>query len=372
VTTALVAGAVANKAGNGGAAWTRLSWTLGLARLGFDVHFVEELAPRAPDQAIDWFQEVMGDAGLTARCTLLHADGSTATGRTIGELEELAAESPLLLNISGHLRREEIVKRPTRRVYIDLDPGYTQLWHADGTAPLQPHDHWYTVGALVGTAACPLPTAGLEWHPINQPVVLDQWQVQEPVSCDRFTTVASWRGPYGPVLLGNETLGSKVHEFRRFVELPTQVDATFELCLDIHPGDDADRAELVRRGWRITHPATVASPERFRKYVQGSAAEFSVAQSVYTRATTGWFSDRSVRYLASGRPTVVQDTGFSQTLPVDEGILTFTTPDEARRAVTAACTEPDRHAKSARAIAEEHFDAVKVLGRLCEEVGVAP
>jgi hypothetical protein len=373
MTVALVAGAVANKPGNGGAAWTRLSWALGLARLGFDVHVVEQLAPGAHPDAETWFAEVLGDVGLTGRSTLLRSDGTAAAGLALGDLVELAAEAALLVNISGHLARRDVVDRVGTAVFVDLDPGYTQLWHVDGSAPLAPHDHWYTVGTLVGTPACSLPTGGLPWRPILQPVVLDDWPAQPPAPGDRFTTVGSWRGPFGPVSHRGRTLGAKVHEFRRFLDLPGRADASFELCLDIHPADHADRAALDGHGWTVVDAATaVPDPHAFRRYVQTSDAELSVAQGVYVHPRTGWFSDRSVRYLASGRPVVVQDTGFGDALPVGEGLLAFGTPDEAAVAVRAVQADPERHARAARALAEEHFAAEQVLGRLCEEVDVAP
>ncbi|HVM51638.1 MAG TPA: hypothetical protein VM262_00445 [Acidimicrobiales bacterium] len=373
MTTALVAGAVANKPGNGGAAWTRLSWAVGLARLGFDVHVVEQLAPGADAHAEDWFAEVMGDFGLTCRSTLLRADGSTAAGLPHAQLVDLAASAALLLNISGHLTDPKLTEGPATTVFVDLDPGYTQLWHADGTAPLERHDHWYTVGALIGTKGCAIPTDGIAWRPTLQPVVLDDWPVQPPVPCDRFTTVASWRGAYGPVAFGGDTLGTKAHEFRRFLDLPRRVEADLELCLEIHPGDDADRTALERNGWHLVEPAaTAGSPHAFRAYVQSSPAELSVAQAVYVHPRTGWFSDRSVRYLASGRPVLVQDTGFSEVLPVGEGLLAFDDDDAAVAGARAIAADVDRHARAARALAAEWFDAKRVLGRLCEEVGVAP
>jgi hypothetical protein len=376
MTVALVAGAVANKAGNAGAAWTRLSWAGGLAEMGFDVHLVEQLAPGAPVGAEAWFVHVTQSLGFDGRATLLRADGTTAVGRSLAELVELAAETALLVNISGHLTHPEVVDRPATRVFVDLDPGYTQLWHAEGTSPLAPHDHWYTVGSLVGTPRCPLPVAGIEWRPTHQPVVRAEWPTRSLPGTEprRFTTVGSWRGAFGTVSFAGESLGPKAHELRRFVALPRLVpDAVLELALEIHDADHRDRDALDSHGWRVRDPLDVVpDPYAFRSYVQGSTAELSVAQGVYVRATTGWFSDRTVRYLASGRPAVVQDTGFTATLPTGEGLLAFDDLDGAVRAVEAVLADPDRHAAAAAALADELFAAPVVLGRMCEEVGVAP
>lgn len=376
MTAVVVAGAVANKAGNAGAAWTRLSWAAGMAQLGFEVHLVEVLAAGTtpPPVAAEWFRRATASVGMQGRATLVGRDSSTLVGLAPDDLADLGAEVELLLNISGHLPRAHPVARSATRVFIDLDPGYTQLWHAQGTATLEPHDHWFTVGELVGTPACSVPTEGLAWRRIRQPVVLDHWPATGPGSPPRFTTVGSWRGPYGPVLHGGRWCGPKAHEFRRFADLPARVpDASLELALDIDDADDCDRRSLRSRGWRLIDPAQVAgTTEEFRRYVQGSSAEFSVAQGAYVRAMTGWFSDRTVRYLASGRPAVVQDTGFSRTLPTGHGLVTFEDLPGAARGIEAVMADLEGHGRAAARLAREAFAAPVVLGALCEEVGVAP
>ena len=374
---AIVAGAVGNKAGNGGATWTRLSWARGLQEVGFDVHFVEQLSAGAPPGAARYFEEVMVAFGLAGSSTLLRADGGTASGRAVEELAELASESALLVNISGHLPLRQVLDRAPVRVFIDLDPGFTQIWEASGTsgAHLDDHDFWFTVGENIGEPDCLVPTVGRAWRPIRQPVVLDDWPVlpREPDAASRFTTVASWRGPYGPLDHDGRTLGTKAHEFRRFLTLPHRAPGEYELALDIHPADHKDRCALEEHGWSLVDvERSAGDPFAFRRYVQGSGAEFSVAQEAYVDTRSGWFSDRTVRYLASGRPALVQDTGFTRTYPAGEGLLAFTDLEEAVAGATAILADYDRHAFAARRIAEEWFAAEHVLGRLCEEVGVAP
>ncbi|HWC10905.1 MAG TPA: hypothetical protein VG455_06745 [Acidimicrobiales bacterium] len=375
-SVAIVAGAIGNKAGNGGASWTRLSWARGLADLGFTVHFVEQLSPTAPARAEAYFGQVMGAFGMEDGSTLLRADGTTAAGLAVGELGDLASEAVLLLNISGHLALPEVVDRVRTRVFVDLDPGFTQIWEAtgNGAANLAGHDHWFTVGENIGKGDCLVPTSGRPWRPIRQPVVLADWPVVAPAPSDpfRFTTVASWRGPYGPVEHGGRTFGVKAHQFRRFLELPRRAPGAYELALEIHPADGKDRAALEEHGWWLVGTDRAADPAAFRGYVRGSGAEFSVAQSVYVDTASGWFSDRTVRYLASGRPALVQDTGFSRNYPTGEGLLRFSTLDEAVAGAASVVDDYERHCRSARALAEEWFSAEWVLGRLCEEVGVAP
>jgi hypothetical protein len=202
--------------------------------------------------------------------------------------------------------------------------------------------------------------------------VLEHWPAVPTLELERFTTIASWRGTYGPVEYEGKTFGLKVHEFRKFLELPQRAPGRFEVALDIHPDDAADRERLLQHGWVLTDPVEASGdPERFRSYIQASGAEFSVAQGIYVATNSGWFSDRTVRYLASGKPVLVQDTGFSRTLPASEGLVAFRTLDEAAAGATMIITDYERHARAARTIAEEFFDSDKVLGNLVEQLGIA-
>src|SRR5262245_32003917 len=241
MTTIVVSGALANKLGNGGAAWTRLSWALGLRRLGFDVWFVEQIEPASCVDAagvgtdvagsanLAYFRAVTARFGLADRAALLCGDDGPVEGLSRAELLDLAGAADLLVNITGNLRSAALRRRVRRRAYLDLDPGYTQIWHAGGGADLglEGHDFYFTVGANIGTAACPIPTSGLDWRPTRQPVVLDEWPRAPETGAGRFTTVASWRGPYGRVEHGGVTYGLKAHEFRKFVALPARAAGTF-------------------------------------------------------------------------------------------------------------------------------------------------
>jgi hypothetical protein len=207
-------------------------------------------------------------------------------------------------------------------------------------------------------------------------VVLDQWPPAEGAPQDmRFTTVATWRCPSGVVSLDGETyLPSKLHEFRRMMPLPSLVDdARFEIALDIQPADAADREDLERSGWTLVDPRAVAcDPRSFRQYVASSAAEFSAVQGVYSAANTGWISDRSVRYLACGRPVLVQDTGVPKGISAQEGMLAFATLDEARLGAERIAAEYAAHSAAARLLAETFFDSDRVLGRMLDQMAVRP
>jgi hypothetical protein len=384
--TAVVSGAIANKYLNGGAVWTRLNWVLGLQKLGFRVCFVEQIGREScTDEAgkvvpfdrcanASFFQRVMAQFGLANAAALVYEDGRETQGLALGELLDVAGSADLLVNITGHLTLKPLLERLRRKVYIDLDPGFTQFWHAAGNAGprLDGHDYYFTVGENIGTAACPISTGGIRWRPVRQPVVLEHWPVSAEGNAGRFTTIASWRGPYGPVQHGGRTFGLKVHEFRKFLELPRRASQTFEIALDIHPADAKDLDSLRNHGWHVVDPkAAVPNPDTFRRYVQTSGAEFSVAQGIYVETSSGWFSDRTVRYLASGKPALVQDTGFSRNYPVGEGLVAFRTLEEAVACAGRIQQDYSGHCEAARALAEDYFDSDKVLGRLVEEVGVS-
>ena len=378
----IVSGALANKPGNGGNAWTRLNWVLGLRRLGFETHFIEQIAapawvdrhgrPTQPRDSVNlvYFSEVMERFGLQRHAHLICDHGTTLYGASATALRKLAQSADLLVNISGHLGFAPLKNAPRKRVFFDDDPGYTQFWHAAGQLgeKLRGYDCYFTIGANIGTRQSVIPLEGIDWRPMRVPVVLEQWPAVAVQEFSNFSTVASWRGPYGSVEFGGKTYGQKVHEFRNFIELPAKTGLPFEIVLNIDPADAKDRQSLEQAGWRLLSPSVVASPDQYREFVQRSSAEFSVAQSIYVQTNSGWFSDRTAVYLASGRPALVQNTGFSDHLPTGEGVIAFTTMEEAVAGAHALAANYPRHCRAARAMAEEYFDSDKVLRNLLAEI----
>lgn len=384
--TIVVAGALANKPRNGGEAWVRLSWIRGLQRLGCDVWFVEHIDERtctdgegrqsrfAESDNRLWFREVTAEFGLADRSWLICDSGDVdeLPNVDIGDV----AENALLVNISGHMRDGWLKRAFAKRVYVDIDPGFTQIWHEHGNdgARLPGHDLYFTIGLNIGTAGCPIPTNGLPWIPIFPPVVLADWPhcpAMDVADARRFTTVGTWRGPFGPVELDRRRFGLKVHEFRKFISLPHLVDAQFEAALAIHPSEVADLDLLRTHGWHLVEPLEVAgSCDSFQKYLVNSAAEFSVAQGVYVETASGWFSDRTTRYLACGRPALVQETGFGRIVPVGKGLLSFDSLQDAVTGAESIASDYELHAAAAREVATAHFDSDIVLGRFLEQCGV--
>ena len=383
--TAIISGALANKPLNGGNAWTRLSWALGFQRLGWDIWFVEQIdsrncvsakgavSPFGDSINLEYFAGTMKQFGLAQRCSLICDQGHEVYGVSLEQLQETARDASFIFNISGHLIQPELMSSPACKIYFDDDPGFTQFWHAAGSPGprLAGHDFYYTIGANIGAPGCPIPADGFDWRHTRPPVVLEHWPAAVNQSFDRFTTVASWRGAYGPVQHNGKTYGLKVHEFRKIIELPRRNGAKFELALQINPADQKDIEALRANGWQLVDPRSACgSADSFRNYVAGSGAEFSAAQGVYVDTHSGWFSDRTVRYLASGRPALVQDTGFSGRYPVGEGLLAFHDLEEAVAGAEAIERDYERHCRAARRIAEEFFDSDKVIFQMAREIGL--
>jgi len=357
-----------------------LQYVLGLRQLGREVHLIEQIQPSAlqpagvPFERSDnarYFEYVMRAFGLEAHATLLLAGTERTVGRPYRELVEVCGRAGALLNLSGTLTDAELKGPAPVRVYIDIDPAFTQLWQtAEGVdMRFAGHTHFATVGLELGLADCPVPTCGVDWIHTLPPVVLSHWELAEGAPRHDWTTVALDRSVAAPVRDGVR-YGQKAHAFRELFALPPRTGDRFDVALDIHPDERADLRALEANHWHLLDPAQVAGdPVRYKRFVQDSTAEVGVAKSGYVDSRCGWFSDRSACYLASGRPVLAQSTGFDRHLPTGLGLLSFRDLDEAAEGVAAVRADYPAHARAARRIAEEHLDSGRVLTRLLTEVG---
>ena len=319
-----------------------------------------------------YFRQVMTDFGLKQTSALLLAGTQQTVGLPYDRLREIARGADVLVNISGLLADEALTENIPLRAYLDLDPAFTQLWHAAEGIDMRfaDHSHFVTVGQAIGDPGCGVPTCGLEWITTPQPVVLERWPTVGRVTRDALTTVANWRG-YGSIDHEGIFYGQKAHSWRQFFSVPTLTEERFAPALAIHPDESKDLAALQANGWRPIDPEQVAqTPSNYQRFVRASKAEFGIAKSGYVAARCGWFSDRSVCYLASGRPVIAQETGFSRFLPVGDGLFAFETLDEVLASIETLNGDYDRHARAARAVAEEYFDSDRVLDRLLYALGV--
>jgi hypothetical protein len=352
----VVAGMVSDVPGQGGASWAVLQYVLGLRRLGHEVVLIEPV--RSLERSAGYFRSLARAFALDA--ILLERD----SGRSIELTRRQPDGADLLLNLSGVLA-EPIATDLS--VYVDLDPGFTQAWQAQGVdMGFDRHDAFVTVGRSIGQMTCPIPNCDRNWLTIPQPIVLDHWPYAAHMQHRAATSVGHWRS-YGSLIHDGIHYGQRAHAARELIRLPELCNVQVLLALGIDPGEEDDLAALRRHGWQLTDPTQVAStPSAYRNFVQGSLLELGIAKQGYVASSSGWFSERSVCYLASGRPVVAQDTGFSTWLPTGAGVLSFRTADEAAAALDKVAGDYERHRRAARSLAEDVFDSDRVLGELLE------
>ncbi len=377
-----VSGMVAGAPGQGGASWAVLQYVLGFQRLGHDVYLVEPIddasispsdGPLDRSDGAAYLRRLVDRFDLAGRAALVRAGTTEAVGVTHGRLRRAAEHADLLINISGMLTDARLTEPIRVRVYLDLDPAFNQLWHAVEGIDMrfEGHSHFVTVGQAIGTPSSSVPTAGRRWIPTLPPVVLGEWPAADRIERDAWTTVGNWRG-YGSIEHGGVVYGQKAHSLREFIALPRLTDERFELAMAIHPSETPDLEALLANGWKLTDPRAVAgTPDAYRAFVRGSKGELGIAKSGYVLSRCGWFSDRSACYLASGRPVIAQETGFSSFLPTGKGLFAFEGTPDILAATEAISADYDGHARAARSLAEEYLDSDRVLGGLLERVGGA-
>jgi hypothetical protein len=394
----VVTGLIAQHPRLGGVAWDYAQFAAGLARLGHDVYYLEDSGEwpytldggdtheswveHDPTPNVRHLASVMERFGLGDRWMYRFPIKPRWYGLPHRKRREVLASADLLVNVSGALVRPAEYRDIPTLAYVDTDPAFTQVQLAMARgqksfqARVRAHDVFFSVGERISET--PL-GEGIVWWPTKHPILLSEWS-RDVETRDVFTTVMSWTS-YKPLSYAGRSYAQKDVEFRKFVDLPSAVrPARLEIALggtrhvrwESAPGDqsatDATPQEILRsRGWRVVDAANVSGDlDSYRRYVQTSKAEWSVAKNGYVVGETGWFSGRSGCYLAAGRPVVVQDTGFAHSLPVGEGVCAFSTFEEAVEGIRAVESAYPTHARAAREIAREYFDSDRVLSRLVD------
>ena len=368
-----------------GCAWNRLQYLLGLSRLGHDVLFLEEIRPAWAVDAAGrpcaygdsenrrGFIDIMSRFGLAEHGCQLYDGGEATTGLSLTALRDFAASADLLIDISGHVTTDFILDAVRRRAYLDQDPVFTQLWRAEYGKDLNlgRYDVFFTVGLNIGTPHSPVPDCGIDWQPTLPPIVPDLWPDAGGVAPSAaLTTVASLYG-YSDLCYRGEWYRTKYDEFRRFADLPRRTGQAFEVLLKDFPEDDEVVGLLRRGGWRIRRSSAEPDPLRYRDYIAGSRGEIGIAKGAYVNGRSGWFSDRTAAYLASGRPALVQSTGFERCLPTGRGLLSFSDMEDAAAAVESIDADYGAHCRAARDFSDEYLDYHKVLPRMLDLCGAA-
>ena len=373
-----------------GVIWQTVHYLVGLARLGYDVYYVEAHA-RTPSmfmeretddgtaRAVAFIDSACRRFGFAGRWAYhaLHDDGRVH-GLSDSALRDLYASAALIINLHGGTMPLPEHYATGRLAYVETDPVLLQIElsanNPETVAFLEPHCAFFTFGENYGMADCGLPVSDrFDFKPTRQPVVMDFWDdVVGYAPADAFTTIGNWHQPWRDMVFRGQVYHwSKHYEFMKVLDLPRRIPGQpFELALSSY--EEPDRRMLESNGWRV-RPAMEFSmdADAYRSYVAGSRGEFTVAKDQNVRLRSGWFSDRSATYLAAGRPVVTQDTAFGNALPTGEGLLSFSTVDEAAAAVERINADYPRHRRAARSVARECFSHEVVLGRMLEDVGLS-
>ena len=359
----------------GGHAWHHLQYLAGLERLGHEVTFFEDYGwpnscydPSAdsmtsnPSYGIRFLQQALGRCGIEGGWCYLAEDG-TAYGMPRRRLAEICRDCDIFLNLSNINWIPEL-EQCRRRALVDTDPVLTQTGSFGLGGPFSRYHKLFTFGVNVHQPGCEMPTGGVRWLPTCQPVVTDLWPVGSPNRGAPFTTVTSWTA-YQDVEHDGRVYGQKDRQFEPYYSLPHSIGENMKLAVRA-PKPAAER--LIAGGWKLTDPLKVTrDPWTYQKYIRASRAEFSLAAHTVTSTKCGWFSDRSAGYLASGRPVVIQDTDIRTWLPTGAGLFTFQNREEAIEGIEEVNRRYEFHCRAARQLAEEYFDARRVLSRLVEQ-----
>lgn len=364
----------------GGYAWQVLHYLVGLRALGFDPYFYEDTAYYpdcfdpvtghmyvAPDRGVAFAADFFARFGFGDRWVFWDAGRDRHHGRGREETAALLGEARFVLTLAP-VNRLPPQPRQTR-VFIDIDPTFTQIRVAEGDAALcallDEHDLHFTIGENIGRPRCRIPSVRYQWRPTRQPIATELWA---PLPADpgaAFTTIGRWDERRRDVHFEGEVYSwSKRAEWMKFLELPRQSSERFVIAMDVDqtPGDVA---LLGEHGWEIVNPTALSADAfAYRDFIQRSKGEFTVAKDLNVRLASGWFSDRGACYLAAGRPVITQDTGFGRVLPTGRGLFAVRALADAVDAFATIRADYNTHARAARAIAEEHFEARRVLSEL--------
>ncbi len=359
-----------------------MTYALGLQRLGHEVYLIDDVerhlctdAHGNPVRFEEWegrrrFECLTKSYGIWERSCLIYDHGAAAHGMPLQDTVNIARTSDLLLLVGNRVKVAEILEGARCKAYVDLNPAKTQVYHDEYGVDygFKHYDYFFTTGLSIGTPECPIPTCGVTWHGLVPPVDLPTWTPAIDGRCKRFTTVSTWRGRRSFNLQGRWS-GDKAENWLRFAQLPRKTSQELEIALKMSKGSAEDRLLLEENGWILSDPERFQCVQDYRAFIANSRAEFSAANDRVVQFDTGWLSDRTMRYLASGKPALVQSTGIERHLPTGKGLLTFRTMEEAIAGIDAINRDYQDHCLAARRIAEEYCDSANVLTKMLRQMG---
>jgi hypothetical protein len=346
--------------------WTYLNWALGMRGNGCDVTWLEPSGDQYDPRAEELLAEYLAEYGIERLCVFDENGDDAATGRGNVSVDE-APSAELLLNLAYHVPRR-LLERCRACALLDIDPGMSQSWFAEGDIELGRYDVYLTTGEGVASGRSPVPDTGVRWQYAPPCVALDAWLAQPPPDGGRYTTITHWWEEGFTLPDGSVIDNSKRAGFMPYVEVPARAEVPVELAASKDDLEE-DAMLLHEHGWSLAEPEhATETPRAYQSYIRGSRGEFSCAKPAYVALDTGWISDRTVCYLATGRPAVVEHTGPCS--PLDEaegsGVFRFRDPDQAVAALTAVEDDHSRQCALARELAEARFDAEESAARVLE------
>jgi hypothetical protein len=353
----------------GGHLWAYLNWALGLKALGCRVIWFEGVNPETNAEELQGYVQLL--KGRLARYGLHNlalwawwGDGALSADDCMPLEEAIGAD--LLLN-QQYGMRADLVCRFRRSALLDIDPGLTQVWLSRNLMQMAPHDVYFTIGETVGQGTARFPDNGLPWQYTPPCVALDWWPVTRATENAAFTTVTHWSMDEWEEEDGQVYSNDKRTGFLPYLELPGITAQPLELALRLGEWDQDERISLETRGWRVRDSEAISStPWDYQRYIQQSRGEFSCVKPSCIRLQNAWISDRTICYLASGKPALVEHTGPSRFLPETEGLIRFRSLEDAAARLDEVAVDYERHCELARALAEEYFDARKVAAAVVE------
>jgi len=369
-----------------GVTYQFLHYLIGLRKLGYDVYYIEDSGRWIYDPKIDEFSpDVTGNLEMVVPYLKTHGFGDRwafrgnypdgkCYGMTETQILQLYREADAFLNVTGAQEIRDEHRAVKRRIYVESDPFASQVKVAKGDQGmidmLAAHDTHFSFGENLGAADCDTPIEKFKWLPTRQPVAVELWNDGAATGGPTYTTITTWHNK-GKNLewRGDTWYWTKDREFEKILDLPQRRPAAkFELAMSV---DETVRQKVTAHGWRQVGSVEVSrDAELYRKYIQQSRGEFTVARDQYVRPNTGWFSDRTCCYLAAGRPVITQETGFSKFLPRGKGLFGFKTMDDILAAMDDIELDYAGHCRAAAEIGREYFAAEKVVGSLMERAGL--
>jgi len=365
----------------GGLGLYHLGFLAGLKKLGHEAYFVEKsswendcynpvtkISSNDCQYGISFLLSLLERYNLKEQWCYVDIEG-TYYGLQKKDIEDKFATADLYIDLEWGEWLEESTNTPAK-VFLDGEPGWFQFKMKKmlmSGKPLPLYDYYFTTGNLIGTKQCKVPTLGIDWKHCLCPTLLEEVKETKVNKGAPFTTIMKWQSNK-PVEFEGEVYGQKDVEFERIINIPQLVSEEMEVAVS---GSDVPRKQLSENGWQVKDADNVClTVDSYLNYLSASKGEFTIAKNSFVKTRCGWFGDRAGYYLGSGRPVILQETGFSEFLPCGNGLFSFQNLGEAVDAINEVSNNFNHHSKAAYEIASEYLEAEKVMKKFLNEVGL--